>query len=359
MYVFLCANPWPIEKNGLWTPWADISFDKDNKPVINHNYKFYYCRDAGEPGTADDLPAIDDSALILGANTNFFCSDGGAACAVAGAACGPTGSGVCVWSVLKESYFFRTALPQSGELTEASDTGLSGQVQLAWSSPSALVTSYKIYYGPVSGDSSSLIVTVTPQTACTLSAGRYDCTYKISKLTDDQKYNFLVSSVSEKKTESPLFGGKEATPTDKTAPAAPRGVTATSTSSTSLNISWLANSDDAVYYKVYHGLAAGRYAESFSSNNNVTSMVLDTTKYSIGNHYFAVSALDKKNNESIKSTEYLMCQAGSYKSGSNCLTCTVDYYCPANRNRIYCGVGKTSPAGSSAVTDCFVGSSNG
>jgi hypothetical protein len=308
MYVFLCANPWPIEKNGLWTPWADLSFDKDGKPVINHNYKFYYCRDAGEPGTADDLPAIDDSALILGANTNFFCSDGGAPCTTAGAACGPTNSGVCVWSVLKESYFFRSAIPQSGEITEIKDTGLGGQIQLNWYSPAALVSSYKIYYGQANGNSSSLIVTVNPQTACVLSADKsqYVCTYKIDKLVNDQKYNFMVSSVSDKKTESPLFGGKEVTPTDKTAPAVPKGVTATITSPSTIRVNWTANTDDTVYYRVYHGLTSGRYAESFSSASGATALILDSTQYSNGNHFFAVTALDKKDNQSIQSIEAMV-----------------------------------------------------
>ncbi|MFZ2310696.1 MAG: IPT/TIG domain-containing protein [Patescibacteria group bacterium] len=308
MYVFLCANPWPVEKNGLWTPWADLSFDKDGKPVINHNYKFYYCRDAGEPGTADDLPAIDDSALILGANTNFFCSDGGAVCSQAGAACGPTGSGVCVWSVLKESYFFRTAIPQSGEVTEVKDTGAGGQVQINWYSPAALVSSYKIYYGPTNGNTSTLIIAVTPQTACQLSADKsqYVCTYKVNKLVDDQKYSFLVSSVSDKKTESPLFGGKEVTPTDKTAPAIPQGITASATSNTTVKVTWAANTDDTLYYKVYHGLSAGRYGESFSTPDKATSMILDTTKYVAGNHFFAVTALDKKDNQSVGSAEVMV-----------------------------------------------------
>jgi len=304
MYVFLCANPWPMEKNGLWTPWADLSFDKDGKPVINHNYKFYYCRDAGEPGTADDLPAIDDAALILGANANFFCSQGGAICPTPGVACGPNNSGICIWSVLKESYFFRTALPQSGEITEVKDTGLGGQVQLSWYSPAALVSSYKIYYGPTQGSSSSFIIPVTLQEACVKSAdqSKYSCVYKINKLVDGQKYNFMVSSISDKKTESPLFGGKEVIPTDKTAPAIPQGVTATTTS-TILKISWLANTDDAFYYRIYHGLKSGLYAESVDSLNKVTSATFDINKYAIGDNFFAVTALDKSDNQSNKSAE--------------------------------------------------------
>lgn len=356
MYVFICVNPWPMEKNGLWTPWADISFDKDGQPVINHNYKFYYCRDAGEPGTFDDLPAINDAALVLGAKAHF-CSQGGAVCDVPGAACGPNNSGVCIWSVLKESYFFRTALPQSGEITQASDTGLGGQVELKWYSPADLVSSYKIYYGPVTGNSSASIVPVTlQQAACVKSASQYTCTYLINKLVDGQKYNFMVSSISDKKTESPLFGGKEVIPSDKTAPTAPQGVTAT-TIGTSLKVSWRANTDDAVYYRIYHALKSGLYNTSVDSLNKATSTTFNLSDYATGNHIFAVTALDKNNNESGKSVEYLMCQAGSYKSGNSCLSCTAGYYCPINSNRIYCGTGKTSPIGSSSITDCFVGGS--
>jgi hypothetical protein len=354
MYVFLCANPWPMEKNGLWIPWLDVTLDKDGKTVVNHNYKFYYCRDAGGPGTADDLPAISDAALIFGTNNSFICSEGGAACPVQGAACGPNNSGICVWSVLKESYFFREALPQVGEITNIIDTGLGGQVQIDWYSPSNLVSSYKVYYNSAQGNASSTVVPVSLQN-CSLSAGKNICTFKINGLTDGQKYNFQISSISDKKAESLLYGGKDAISSDKTAPVVPKNVTMERTASR-IKISWTANTDDTLKYRVYHGVITGKYGESFDSVVKGTYMELDTSSYAVGDHFFAVSALDKNGNESAKSSEVrvTICSPGTYILKNYCMPCKIGFYssgvnwtaCEA------CNPGETSAPGSSK---CYVG----
>lgn len=304
MYVFMCNNPWPMEKNGTWSPWFDISKDKDGKDVVNHNYKFYYCRDAGGAGTADDLPAINDSALIFGANSNFVCSEGGTVCPAQGAACGPNNNGVCVWSVLKESFFFRESIPQTGEISNASDTGLGGQVQLDWYSPSALTASYKIYYSSAQGNSSTTVVPVALNN-CTAQTGRYMCSFKVSGLTNGQKYNFRVSSVSDKKAESLLSGIREATPTDKTPAATPSEARADIVGA-AIRVSWKPNTDDAVKYRIYHGVASKRYGESFDSALKASSFNFRADSYNTGEHFFAVSSLDPYGNESAKSNEAMV-----------------------------------------------------
>ncbi|MFZ4648593.1 MAG: IPT/TIG domain-containing protein [Patescibacteria group bacterium] len=102
LYVFICANPWPTVKNGTWAPWTDASVS--GQPGSNYNYGFHYCRDAGEPGTADDLPALEESGVtnipkkVCSNNLSKTCSDT--------TPC--TGSdGTCIWDVFKESYFFQ------------------------------------------------------------------------------------------------------------------------------------------------------------------------------------------------------------------------------------------------------------
>jgi hypothetical protein len=347
-----------MEKNGIWNPWFDTSVDKDGNSVPNYNYKFYYCRDAGAAGTNDDLPAIADSALILGANANFVCSEGGAACASQGAVCGPTSNGICVWSVLKESYFFHEAIPQTGEITSVTDTGVSGQVQINWYSPVDLVSSYKIYYGPSSGNSSSFVLTLTPLDACTEQADNKKllCSYRISDLIDGQKYNFKVSTVSDKNTESLLSGGKEVTPTDKTLPLVPK-VAKAEFSGDKVKISWLANSDDTVFYRVYHGLSSGRYGESFDTTNKTAFLDFNKSSYSAGDHFFGVSAVDKSGNESPKSNEakITICAPGFYNinnGSSYCMVCDINFYCTGADNKTTCPDNTKSAAGSKAVTDC-------
>jgi cysteine-rich repeat protein len=46
--VMICGNPWPARVKNSWSPYIDSST----------NFMIYYCRDAGEDGTADDLPDL-------------------------------------------------------------------------------------------------------------------------------------------------------------------------------------------------------------------------------------------------------------------------------------------------------------
>ena len=402
VYVFLCANPWPAEINGLWTPWVDKCTDAAGQGIsgcIDYNYKFYYCRDAGQPGTADDLPAVTNPALILGSSGNLICSNNGNPCSGQGTACG-TG-GTCIWNVLKESYFFREAIPQAGEITDIRSTGVSGQIVISWYSPLstlAPVTSFKIYYGLTSGNTSSYITSLSLSEAhCNISNNINYCSYLVGNLVDGQNYYFKVSSLTDKKAESPLSGGKEVTPTDTIAPAIPnwysvdpatsniarvmfwpskvnqhfdlsKGLWVTDSdgksgaeidkltycqkfypntifvesykletintwkaggnmgnytntvmsyrcvlstdpspvtiSNDSINITWVANTDDTLYYRLFHGILAGKKtADSVDSPNNTTSLVLDQSKYRVGDNFFYLAAIDKSGNVSDTSGE--------------------------------------------------------
>ena len=51
--ALVCENPWPsLESTTLDFPYLE--------DVLPSNFSFYYCRDAGETGTEDDLPALED-----------------------------------------------------------------------------------------------------------------------------------------------------------------------------------------------------------------------------------------------------------------------------------------------------------
>lgn len=308
-YVFLCANPWPMEKNGIWNPWVDTCVDSNGNSIAgctNYNYKFYYCRDAGAAGTADDLPAVADPALILGSSGTLICSNDGKACSGAGSACG-TG-GTCIWNVLKESYFFREVIPQAGEITEINSTGAGGSVIVKWYTPivsTANIDSFKIYYGLASGKSSSYITTVLASDTnhCIKSADKYSCSFVVDKLTDGEKYYFKVSALTDKKAESPLSGSKEVTPTDTTAPVIPTGLKA-DLSNNKLTVSWKANTDDTLYYRLFHGILAGKKAaDSVDSPNKATSLVFDQADYRAGDHFFFLAAIDKSGNVGLTSDE--------------------------------------------------------
>ncbi|MDD3301889.1 MAG: hypothetical protein PHR57_03935, partial [Patescibacteria group bacterium] len=97
LFVFVCANPWPrVKSNGTWAPWRDI--------VSNpFQYDFYYCRDAGGPSKDDDLPEIDE-AKIANQSGEKICSNDSTKKCFKNTDC--TGGAACIFSVLKEYYFF-------------------------------------------------------------------------------------------------------------------------------------------------------------------------------------------------------------------------------------------------------------
>jgi len=72
---------------------------------------------------------------------------------------------------------------------------------------------------------------------------------------------------------------------------------------TSLTFQWQKNDDDTTYYKLYHGVRSLIYGESIQTNSNVSSLILDISKFSTFDHYFVLSAVDSYGNESEKSPE--------------------------------------------------------
>jgi len=311
LYVFLCNNPWPsVGPNGEWLPWADNSVNclSGSGDCSSYNYKFYYCRDAGGNGTLDDLPAISDPAVVRGTSANLLCSSDRTPCSVLNGACGPdqngdgTADGFCLWDVLKESYFFRAGLPAGGEVTGASDVQTSGAVRVTWSAAASQASAYKVYYlGSSQGNMASREVKASE--ACTTVGTLHNCQTVITGLKNNIPYVFKVTVLSVNRTETQLTGEKTATPTDKTVPAAPLGLLA-APAGDQLRFSWANNTDDASFYRLYHGFSAGQHGESFDSAVGATSLVYPLDSLIVGRHYFALSALDSYKNESTKSSDF-------------------------------------------------------
>ncbi|MDP2944562.1 MAG: IPT/TIG domain-containing protein [bacterium] len=306
IYVFLCKNPWPpVAPNGLWSPWADNCVGSIGGACSNYNYKFYYCRDAGASGTLDDLPAIINQAVIRGQSANLICSSDRSACSTSGIACGSdkTGDGIpdglCIWNVLKESYFFREAGISGGEITTAVDLQTGGAVRISWQSAASQVGSYKVYY--LKSGKGTMLEKAVAVSACVLAGNTYNCNATVTGLINDVPYVFKVSVVSVNKVESQLSSEKSVTPTDKTPPAAPGNFKA-SISSTTAVFSW-AISAEAVLYRLYHGVGSGAYGESFDSASGATSLSFDVNRFASSTDYFTVTAIDQYKNESAKSRE--------------------------------------------------------
>lgn len=330
LFIFLCKNPWPaVNPDTLnWSPWYDNCTGAIGN-CTNYNYKFYYCRDAGSEGISDDLPAMINPAVIRGTGNAMICSEGQKACNTLGSTCGPDnnydgiGDGFCIWSVLKESYFFKEATPGVGAITAAIDQENGGAVKLEWYGDSGLIYNpnqnlmgkYRVYYAPVTSGQMSF-VDVKPNdayaqgaagTVCTpavpTGGENYSCRYLLPGLQAGENYSFKVSAISSAQVEGPLSGEQTAFVSDKIAPAAPQGLAGTIAGSQRVHFTWQLNGDDASFYRLYHGVNSGQYGESYDSDKGSSALDIDLRKFSPGIHYFALSALDDSNNESNKSAQ--------------------------------------------------------
>ena len=294
-WVFICENPWPpVTTNGLWEPWGDYFVCSDGSGrcpstanlgdacgasgncvenctipeagCFDTNYEFYYCRDSGGVGTADDLPAIlSDNTIIRGLSTSQ--------------------------NLLKEFYFLREDIPDvsGGFNLTARDlsTTTEGVVNLTWDSTGA--SGYKIYYGVTSG-----------------SYGNYtDAGNSLSKdiygLTVGKTYYFAVTAYDSKGAESEYSNEVSITPKDATPPAAPAGLTKDYACEGKASIFWTANTDDTVGYKVYYGVSSGQYGDSYDVKGATSASLTGLTDGQT--YYIAVTAYDSYGNESGYSNE--------------------------------------------------------
>jgi len=330
LFVFLCRNPWPAVNPFTlnWSPWYDTCSGAIGN-CSNYNYKFYYCRDAGNEGFADDLPAMINPAVIRGLSSSLVCSEGQTPCSDLGANCGADknydglGDGFCIWNILKESYFFKEKTPQIGAITAAIDQGNGDSVQLEWygnsnliynSNPS-LMGKYRLYYTPLSSGNMSF-TDIKPNdnyldgsgvAVCTPSSPsaeeNYSCRYLLSGLQAGESYRFKISAISSFQVESPLSDEKIALISDTLPPSIPQGLSVTIINGQRLHFFWQANNDDTLFYRLYHGVNSGQYGESYDSDEKIAEMDLDLHQFNPGIHYFALSALDAFNNESNKSAQ--------------------------------------------------------
>jgi hypothetical protein len=303
IYVFLCNNPWPkIDSNGNWSPWNDGSSCSGGiTPCESYNYKFYYCRDAGGPGTLDDLPSINNAPVNRGGS--LLCSLDNSSCPKAGDSCGTGGQGICYWSILKESYFFREADAPQALGVSAVDTFAGGEVEVSWKAPSSGINAFKVYYLKANqGQGTMLSKDVSLVSACPIPQN-YSCSAKINGLTDGQLYIFKVTTISTNNVESPLSNEAFATSSNKTAPLAPTNLIISNLSTTTVRVSWSANaaSENVSFYRLYRGSSSGLYGESFDSAVHATTTTLNNT-FS-GKNYFALTAINNSNKESVKSIE--------------------------------------------------------
>ncbi|MDD4271588.1 MAG: IPT/TIG domain-containing protein [Patescibacteria group bacterium] len=286
VYVFLCANPWPTYKaDGSWEPWRDAfgNCTATTGSCSGTNFALYYCRDAGEAGTADDLPAIlSDTTVIRGSSAEQ--------------------------NILKEFYFFREGAPNIGgvNLTVATNNEImqGGKAGLVWQAISVpsdqQLDKYLVYYGTKPGSYEQSIPAATP--------GATANPFIVSNLTNGVKYYFAVTARYKSGAESVYSNEVSFTPADSWAPRTPEGLSGEAGTGKAI-ITWTANIDDTVIYKIYYGATSGSLGASVNLEKSKCSVATGKCGVTINNltagviYYFAATALDLKANESNKSGE--------------------------------------------------------
>jgi chitodextrinase len=159
----------------------------------------------------------------------------------------------------------------------------TSQVNLSWtaSTDNVAVTGYKIYRGGTNIGTST------------------GTTYSDTGLTAATSYSYKVSAIDAAGNESSQSATASATtqtPPDTTAPSTPSGLSANATSSSQINLSWTASTDNVgvTGYKIYRGgTNIGTSTGTSYSNTGLTA----NTSYS-----YKVSAIDAAGNESSQST---------------------------------------------------------
>ncbi|MDD4332973.1 MAG: hypothetical protein PHT51_02570 [Patescibacteria group bacterium] len=311
-FVFVCENPWPpiITSVHSWSPWEDQegNCQPGATDCKDTNYKLYYCRDAGGEGTADDLPAIQSNAAVIQGARTTTCVYG----ANVGKACksnADCGGGLCQ-TVLKESYFFRSALPvvsdivlSAGADSETLHSNISegNKVNLNWSAiniPSGeTFKTYKVYYGLSNRKYFDFIATTNTN-------------YTIENLDNGKIYYFAVTAIYVSGAESAYSNEVLAVPWDTQGPTSPI-VTNARAGNGKADIVWkdMSSNGDASRFRIFYKAEQncnstvnfGTSVVASKSNGNIAT----TTILGLANnnkYCFGLVAYDQYGNPSATTT---------------------------------------------------------
>ncbi|HOZ53188.1 MAG TPA: IPT/TIG domain-containing protein, partial [bacterium] len=280
-YVMICNNPWPAFNGETWEPWKDkeINSENENENVGQYNYEFYYCRDSGDQGTADDLPAfLSDRDVTKGNSLVRVCSNAPSQTCSNSSDC-PSG-GLCLASFLKETYFFKERIPHFIENVSATDNGTGGSLKILWESEKALVDKYKIYYSfPNNSNQQQKIVDPEIECGDASDTTKYSCQINLNNLTNNQQYAIRVTAISENLAETNFSATAFGTPTESGLEQQDLNIPldlqaeVLSTTSRTVKLTWGSPVGYSVSsYKVYRGVSSLNYGASFLTNNSDTEI---------------------------------------------------------------------------------------
>lgn len=292
---FYCQNPWPPINNQTPWPWGWWDIDTNlaakcdvGNDCLYNDFQIYYCRDKSTANSYDDLPALTSDPVIR-ANYQY-------------------GSGGQKIQVLKDFYLFREAKPtppQDAKLSN-SEAPLGGELILEWSKVADFVK-YKVYYGEAEGNyQKSLTVTLDPADK--------SAKITIGKLSNNKKYYFAITTISELGVESAFSSAISALVVDNQAPATPTVSSAQikiNSKSKDIVVKWQKAGVDVTNYLIEYGPnidPAVSVKLGLVTSYTVKSLNnLDTQAYRL-----RLVAIDRAGNKSVPA--YYLCQSGCQNS---------------------------------------------
>lgn len=304
-YVFTCKNPWPpVNDDGTWSPWHDrIGVEEWSHQYGRYAYEFYYCRDAGDESTSDDLPAFLSSAAIVKEDSLIkICHNSPRQICSTNSDC-PAG-GLCIVGLLQEAYFFKERIPRFIENASASDLGTSGSVSVHWQSEKDLVDTYKIYYKAKDENVFSEEL-VKPQDSCVIEENKYVCEYILNNLSNFITYEIKITALSKNLAETNFSTTVSVIPSEGNLSMIPTNlnVEIISQKERLIKISWTAPAGEVSKYKVYRGVSSGVLGSSVLTNDNSTNITISLANTANDSFYFTVSAINPLGVEGEQSAE--------------------------------------------------------
>ena len=178
-------------------------------------------------------------------------------------------------------------VPQNLVATAISES----EIDLTWDQNTDTPIRYYIYRATVSGGPYALIDSVDHPTS----------SFNDTGLATGTTYYYTVSAVNAD-GESAQSGEASATTTTGPVPAIPTGLTATAISSSQIDLSWTANSDSPLRYRVYRSLINGGTLTLIDSVDHPTTSYSNVGLNTSTTYYYKITAVND-NGESGESDQ--------------------------------------------------------
>ncbi len=221
---------------------------------------------------------------------------------------GTNGDGIFVGSDTSSGGGTTVPAAPTGLTATSSTTAL--QINLNWTASSTAGITYNVYRGTTSG--------FTPSSSNLIANGLYSTFYTDTAVSASTTYYYVVVA-STAAGSSPASSEASATTITLAAPAAPTGLTATSsTIALQINLSWTASSTSGVTYNVFRSTTSGFTPASGSQIASGVSgtAYVDTTVSASTTYYYVVEATSTTAGSSPPSPQASATTIASVSNGS-------------------------------------------